>query len=552
MKVSYNTLIEQFAWTFVNKDGTILDVQYIDKGGKAVDPITRAENPIPTPTAESTVSTDFTFKGWDTEFTTVFGNQTVTALYTESVRKYTVRYLNRGAVLKSVTAPYGSTVLYDGDMPVYTGEETAYKYYLFSGWDKSGYVTGDKDINAVYDSFEYTSGCFDGREIGTMRPVEIYAMKQVGVESDVVSSKDPITITMGTDFSYDDIEEKVFINKQTDFTGKNYVDTGVKLLDEDRNFVLAVDYRMQISTQTNSVLMQCYESNGMNGFRLWMSNGCKLAWGTASSGTFELGSREMLVLRHVKGENGLHIYSSNMFSNASGYQKIERSRTTKTDATLVFGCSKADDGAYENYAIGSVYWAKVWYADLGEDACRELASWVHSTMTFEMAGFKRYYLSDNASKRCAMTFLASELLDKDMPMDNVQNNSGGWAKPTTLNTYLNNRLYKAMPIGWRQLIQKVRVPGNVGGQSTEIAYANCYFYLPSVIEPYIYEGSAIDFITRNDTRRRRTPDGTIAAYWTRSPNRDYNGYYNAVNTDGNIYSYYYPTDKNYVLVEFSI
>ena len=145
-------------------------------------------------------------------------------------------------------------------------------------------------------------------------------------------------------------------------------------------------------------------------------------------------------------------------------------------------------------------------------------------------------------------------------MDNVQNNSGGWAKPTTLNTYLNNRLYKAMPIGWRQLIQKVRVPGNVGGQSTEIAYANCYFYLPSVIEldstlttePYIYEGSAIDFITTNDTRRRRTPDGTIAAYWTRSPNRDYNGYYNAVNTDGNIYSYYYPTDKNYVLVEFSI
>ena len=560
LKISYNTLVEQFTWTFVNKDGTVLDVQYIDKGGKAVDPITRKDNPIPTPTAESTVSTDFTFKGWDTEFTTVFGNQTVTAQYTESVRKYTVRYLNRGAVLKSVTAPYGTTVLYDGEIPTYTGEESAYKYYLFDHWDKGGYVTGDKDINAVYDSFEYTSGCFDGREIGEMRPVEIYAMKQVGMESSVVSSKDPIMITMGTDFSYDDIEEKVLINKQTDFTGKNYIDTGVKLLDEDRDFVLAVDYRMQNSTPTNSVLMQCYESNGMNGFRLWMNSGCKVAWGTASSETFELGSREMLVLRHVKGENGLHIYSSNMFSDASGYQEIDRTRTTKTDATLVFGCSKADDGAYENYAIGSVYWAKVWYADLGEDACRELVSWVHSTMTFEMAGFKRYYLSGNASKRCAMTFLAAELLDKDMPMDNVQNNSGGWAKPATLNTYLNNRLYKAMPIGWRQLIQKVRVPGNIGGQSTEIAYANCYFYVPSVIEldstvtnePYIYEGSAIDFITTNDTRRRKTPDGTIAAYWTRSPNREYSGYYNAVNTSGNIYGYYYPTDKNYVLVEFSI
>lgn len=136
LKVSYNTLIEQFAWTFVNKDGTILDVQYIDKGGKAVDPITRKENPIPTPTAESTVSTDFTFKGWDTEFTTVFGNQTVTALYTESVRKYTVRYLNRGAVLKSVTVPYGTAQWVDDKDTTY-GDATQSAHGLMTAADKT-------------------------------------------------------------------------------------------------------------------------------------------------------------------------------------------------------------------------------------------------------------------------------------------------------------------------------------------------------------------------------------------------------------------------------
>lgn len=205
LNITYNTLVQQFKWTFVNKDGTVLDEQYIDKGDKAVDPVTRKENPIPTPTAESTISTDFTFSGWDTEFTTVFSNQTVTAIYTESVRKYTVRYMNRGAVLKETVAPYGSMVLYDGDTPTYTSEETAFKYYLFSGWDKGGYVTGDKDINAVYDSCEYSSTYFDGKEIGQLRPVEIYAMNKVGVEQNVATPKDEVSIKLGNDFSYEDI-----------------------------------------------------------------------------------------------------------------------------------------------------------------------------------------------------------------------------------------------------------------------------------------------------------------------------------------------------------
>lgn len=559
LKVSYNTLIEQFAWTFVNKDGTILDVQYIDKGGKAVDPITRAENPIPTPTAESTVSTDFTFKGWDTEFTTVFGNQTVTALYTESVRKYTVRYLNRGAVLKSVTAPYGSTVLYDGDMPVYTGEETAYKYYLFSGWDKGGYVTGDKDINAVYDSCEYVSGYFDGKEFGSLRPVEIYAMTKVGVENTVVTSKDPVTITMGADFSFDDITEKVLIAQPTEFTGKNHVDTGVNLLSEDRSFTLAVDFRMMNTTANNGVLMQCYDGDGMNGFRLWKNSGCKLAWGTESADAAMPGTREIIVLRHIKGENGLHVYTSNMGADTSKYTELSRTRTTKTNAELVFGCAKAADGAYESYGIGTVYWAKLWYADLGVTTCKELVNWVHSELTFN-ACFNRYYLSDGTGKRSSLSLLAEKTLGKTMSMDNTNNNAGGWAKPTTLNTYLNGRVYKALPIGWRQLVKKVKVPGNIGNAKTDVSTADCYIFIPSAIEldanmssePYVYEGTAIDFITTNTSRKRTNPDGEVVAYWTRSPNKDYNAYYNAVNTSGEVYGYFYPTDTNDILLMFSI
>ena len=197
LSLTYNTMIVQFAVTFVNKDGTVLDIQYVDKGAKFVDPVTRSDNPIAIPTFPSTISTVFTFSGWDTELTAVFDNMTVTAQYTESVRQYTVRYLNRGAVLQTTTAPYGTMVLYTGDIPSYTTEETAFKYYLFSGWDKGGYVTGDKDINAVYDICEYVSGYFDGKEIGDLRPVEIYAMEKVGVEQNVVTPMDEVTIQMG-------------------------------------------------------------------------------------------------------------------------------------------------------------------------------------------------------------------------------------------------------------------------------------------------------------------------------------------------------------------
>ena len=61
LEISYNTLVQQFTVTFVNDDGSVLDVQYIDKGEKPVDPVTRQQNPIPIPTKESTISTSFTY-----------------------------------------------------------------------------------------------------------------------------------------------------------------------------------------------------------------------------------------------------------------------------------------------------------------------------------------------------------------------------------------------------------------------------------------------------------------------------------------------------------
>lgn len=97
-------------------------------------------------------------------------------------------------------------------------------------------------------------------------------------------------------------------------------------------------------------------------------------------------------------------------------------RIPEHSSTLVFGCSKADDGAYENFAKGTVHWAKVWYADLGEEQCMDIAAWIHEIIPMEVAKFKGYYLSDVASKRANITFVASNLLGTEKPYNNKSTN----------------------------------------------------------------------------------------------------------------------------------
>lgn len=559
LEITYDTLVNQFAVTFVNDDGTVLDIQYVDKGEKPVDPVTRSDNPIQTPTKESTVSTDFTFAGWDTTFVSVFAPMTITATYTESLREYTIKYVSKGTVLEEFVDKYGSTVFYTRDTPTYTAEESAYKYHLFKEWDQSGYVNGDKIINAVYDSCEYTVGYFDNKELSTLRPVEIYAMMKLGIESDHVELKDSITFELGNDYSYDDIEENVLISEQTDFTGNNYIDTGVSIFDEDRDFIIAIDYKFATGNVTNAVLAQCYQSNGANGFKLWWNNEPKLAWGTSSLTPSSVNSREMVVLRHIKGENDIHVYISNLDGDDIVYNKISRTRSTVTNSTLVFGCEKADDGAYENYAKGSVYWCKIWYADLGDEACRNLAIWTHEKRTLEMCGFKRYYLSDNSSKRCSMTFLDSHLLSRNMTLSDSSTNTGGWAS-YKLNARLNSRFYKAIPIQWAQLIKQVKISSSIGNKSLEISTSDCYIAIPAAIEveptmtsdPYVNEGVSIPYLTTNQSRICTYDDGTSGSYWLRSPNVSYSSYVYRVDDGGGLYGYYYPYDSGAVRIMFSI
>lgn len=237
---------------------------------------------------------------------------------------------------------------------------------------------------------------------------------------------------------------------------------------------------------------------------------------------------------------------------------LNRTKDTVGDCPLVFGSARADDGLYENYAVGNVYWCKLWYADLGDAVCKELASWPHEVINMEACGFRKYYLSDNASKRCSFSMLASNLLSRDQKWTTASNNKGGW-EASSLNAMLNTRLYEALPRQIRAIVKQVKVPSSIGGKSTEISTSDCYITLPAVIEvdptmtsePYVNEGSNISYLSTNASRKRASIGGDYRRYWLRSPNVSNDLYIYCVDDAGGMHGFIRVNQTAGVLIEMS-
>lgn len=568
LEVVYDAMINQYSVTFTNDDGTVLEVQRIDKGENAIDPSTREENPL-IPQKESSVSHDFTFIGWDSSLNAVFGDRVIKAVYAESLRTYTIKYVSKGVTLQESTGLYGENIPYAGEVPSYTLEEPAYSFYLFDRWKDSSIINGNKTVEAVFDRFSYTDHAFDGKALCEMRPVEIYAMNKIGVAEEVITN-DPTegrppyySIMLGGDINYDDVQSEVIISEKTEFNGTNYIDTGIKLFDEDRDFVLAIDYEFLKDNPVNATLAQCFQANGANGFKLWYTSGssftgAKFTWGTTAENLVTANKREIVIIRHRKGENNLMIYNSNLAGDNITVVELDRTRSTVGGCPLVFGCARADDGIYENHAIGNIYWSKLWYADLGDDICRNLAIWPHEEVVMEACGFRKYYLSEDEEKRCSFTMLASNLLCCETQWSKIGSNSGGWGG-STLNAMLNTRLYQALPQQIKAIIKQVKVVSSIGGKSTDTSATDCYIAIPSAFEvdptmttePYINEGSEISYIYNNETRKRARIGGDYGRYWLRSPNALYDNYVYRVNADGSMYGFTSPSYSAGILIEMS-
>ena len=135
----YNTdpvaAVTYYTVTFKDWDGSNLKIEQVEAGGSATAPAN--------PTREG-----YTFTGWDTDFTNVQSNLTVTAQYT--INTYTVTFKDwDGTVLKTQTVNYGGSAT----APTVPGRVG----YTFTGWDRSfTNVTSNLIVTAQYTINTYT------------------------------------------------------------------------------------------------------------------------------------------------------------------------------------------------------------------------------------------------------------------------------------------------------------------------------------------------------------------------------------------------------------
>ncbi len=100
-----------------------------------------------TPEKQNTAQYTYTFNGWDKTLTAVTGNETYTAVFTESVREYTITWIVDGQSTSTQVA-YGSLPSYNGTP---TKDADSQYTYTFSGWDKNiDNVTGDETYTAQF------------------------------------------------------------------------------------------------------------------------------------------------------------------------------------------------------------------------------------------------------------------------------------------------------------------------------------------------------------------------------------------------------------------
>lgn len=564
LTIDYTNIITQYEVKFQNWDGTLLDTQYVVMGGSAVDPITRATNPIATPTRPATTSSIYTYSAWDTDFSRITGSLTVTATYTETIREYTVRWYSGNTILQTETVLYGEAVTYTGEIPTDTSLEEYLTFRMFDGWDKStSYIIGDTDVHARYAQ-AVAPKISDGKTLATMTPAELNALVKTGVLASnggfnaavgnadyygMITSGDEFDIVMGNDMDFDNVEseELVSLDSPRIFDGTNYYNTGIRLFDEDKSFTLAIDFSYTIGAP-NSVLASCAVAT--NGFMLTYSGSNPVITFGGANTTSVAGStaREMVVIRHRKGDNNLYVYASNKNGTNQMYNRLVRTLPTQHNSTLAFGCQwDNNDNFASNHASGKIYWSKVWFDDLGDDYCKELAAWPRQTYTFQAAGGSDYnfraFQKVGSENYCNCCFLMKNLLQQTHQMNTESINSGGWPA-TIMRTWLNSRVLNALPSLWRRIIQQVKVTSTSGNMTTtDFVTSEDFIWLPSYKElnllrtsaGYVGESALTFNLFPTDASRIKylnNGEGAAGYWWTRSPYVTYSTYFGYVITSG--------------------
>ena len=165
----FTDTIRTYTVTWANWDGTVLETdENVEYGAE---PEYNGE----TPTKAADVQYTYTFNGWVPAGSSVTGDVTYTATFTETLNEYTVMWKNGDTVLKSEQVAYGDMPVYSGETPTKAADE---QYtYTFKGWTPEIVkVTGDVTYTATFDqmlnTYTVTWKNWDGAVLETDENVE--------------------------------------------------------------------------------------------------------------------------------------------------------------------------------------------------------------------------------------------------------------------------------------------------------------------------------------------------------------------------------------------
>jgi len=163
---TFNPTLRSYTITWKNEDGSTLETDSNVSYGAT------PEYNGSTPTKAGNAQYSYTFNGWSPAISSVTGNATYTAQFTQSTNKYTITWINEdGSPLETDSnVSYGATPEYNGSTPTKTGN--AQYSYTFNGWSPAvSSVTGDTIYTAQFtqstNKYTVTWNNWDGTTLET-------------------------------------------------------------------------------------------------------------------------------------------------------------------------------------------------------------------------------------------------------------------------------------------------------------------------------------------------------------------------------------------------
>ena len=508
---------------------------------------------------EMTPQYTYLFDSWtpDIEGVLVTQNLDFYGKFTPVIRQYTVKWYSdddERTLLEEVKTNYGTSVAYSKERPSKNTAASDNKYHLFTGWDAStGYITGDINVHPVWETS--TANISTDTASSDLSAIQLYALSKQTLNNGLakfIADGAPIKLQTGYMPDYDGI---TLIESPVHFDGTsaNVIKTDYKLFDEDKSFVLAIDFTTKYSsTAKDNTLMSCGGAGNIGrGIRLYAPYAASGAYAAASVqwnvdksvnvstqvATSARSYRDICVIRHKAGDPNLYVYTNNRFSMEAVKETVLTGVATSTiEHTLCFGAQSNATGALSNYGTGSINYAKLWFDDLGAEECKKICSWTKDELTFRRCGTEAYYIPDSENT-AGMSFVAEQLLEEPIVFDGKKNEyKGGW-DISDLRAWLKAKMFAGVSLEWQQLIQPVAVKSLFGSKNatnhsdgTTVSTVD-EFYIPAYAE--IYSDAALDSVYNKelssailyspldgaDERKLTYPDGRPGFWWTRTPNK---------------------------------